>query len=233
LREITIAIDGPAASGKSTVGEHVARKMDYIYLDTGVMYRAVTWAALDRGIPIEDDAAISQLAEDLEIRVLRPTEDDGRQVTVLADGTDITWEIRSPRVNRGVSPVSAYPGVRQALTARQRAIGKEGGVVMVGRDIGTVVLPDAEVKVYLDASLRERARRRHLEDRRSGKESDLAEVMADLERRDQIDSTRAAAPLRAADDATIIDSTNMTASQVVERVLALVREKTDTLAETR
>jgi CMP/dCMP kinase len=233
LREITIAIDGPAASGKSTVGEHVARKMDYIYLDTGVMYRAVTWAALDRSIRIEDDAAISQLAEDLEIRVLRPTEDDGRQVTVLADGTDITWEIRSPRVNRGVSPVSAYPGVRQALTARQRAIGKEGGVVMVGRDIGTVVLPDAEVKVYLDASLRERARRRHLEDRRSGKESDLAEVMADLERRDQIDSTRAAAPLRAADDATIIDSTNMTASQVVERVLALVREKTDTLAETR
>jgi CMP/dCMP kinase len=233
LREITIAIDGPAASGKSTVGEHVARKMDYIYLDTGVMYRAVTWAALDRGIPIEDDAAISQLAEDLEIRVLRPTEDDGRQVTVLADGTDITWEIRSPRVNRGVSPVSAYPGVRQALTARQRAIGKEGGVVMVGRDIGTVVLPDAEVKVYLDASLRERARRRHLEDRRSGKESDLAEVMADLERRDQIDSTRAAAPLRAADDATIIDSTNMTASQVVERVLALVRQKTNTLAETR
>jgi CMP/dCMP kinase len=233
LREITIAIDGPAASGKSTVGEHVARKMDYIYLDTGVMYRAVTWAALDRGIPIEDDAAISQLAEDLEIRVLRPTEDDGRQVTVLADGTDITWEIRSPRVNRGVSPVSAYPGVRQALTARQRAIGKEGGVVMVGRDIGTVVLPDAEVKVYLDASLRERARRRHLEDRRSGKESDLAEVMADLERRDQIDSTRAAAPLRAADDATIIDSTNMTASQVVELVLALVRQKTNTLAETR
>ncbi|MGC9359954.1 MAG: (d)CMP kinase [Anaerolineae bacterium] len=231
MGEITIAIDGPAASGKSTVGEGVARQLGYVYLDTGVMYRAVTWAALDRGIPIEDEAAVSQLAEDLEIRVLRPTVDDGRQYTVLADGIDITWEIRSAEVNRGVSPVSAYPGVRRALTARQRAIGKEGGVVMVGRDIGTVVLPDAEVKVYLDASLQERARRRHLEDQRRGKESDLDEVMAELERRDQIDSTRAAAPLRPADDATIIDSTNMTANQVVDRILALVREKTDALAE--
>lgn len=233
MGEITIAIDGPAASGKSTVGERVAQQLGYVYLDTGVMYRAVTWAALDRGIPIEDEAAVSQLAAELEIRVLRPTVDDGRQYTVLADSTDITWEIRSAEVNRGVSPVSAYPGVRRALTARQRAIGKEGGVVMVGRDIGTVVLPDAEVKAYLDASLQERARRRHLEDQRRGKESDLAEVMADLEHRDRIDSTRAAAPLRPADDATIIDSTNMTANQVVDRVLALVREKTDALAEAR
>ena len=232
MQEITIAIDGPAASGKSTVGELLARQLGYIYLDTGVMYRAVAWAALDRGILIDDEEAVTNLAESLEIQVLHPTVNDGRHSTVLADGVDITWEIRSPEVNRGVSPVSAYPGVRRALMARQRAIGKKGGVVMVGRDIGTVVLPDAEIKVYLDASLQERARRRHLEDRRRGKESNLADVMAELERRDQIDSTRAVAPLRPADDAVILDSTNMTASQVVDRILRLVRQKTDALAET-
>jgi len=225
LKEITIAIDGPAASGKSTVGARLAQKLGYLYFDTGVLYRAVTWAALDRGIPITDEEAITRLAETLEIQVLRPTVDDGRQYTVLADGVDITWAIRSPEVNQGVSPVSAYPGVRAALTARQRAIGAAGGVVMVGRDIGTVVLPEAEIKVYLDASLHERARRRHLEDLRRGKPSDLADVIRDLERRDRIDSTRAAAPLRPADDAIIVDSTNLTADQVVERVLALVGDR--------
>jgi cytidylate kinase len=225
LREITIAIDGPAASGKSTVGARLAQELGYLYFDTGVMYRAVTWAALDRDIPIADEEAVTRLAEGIEIRVLRPTADDGRQYTVLADGTDITWAIRSPEVNQGVSPVSAYPGVRAALTARQRAIGAAGGVVMVGRDIGTVVLPEAKIKVYLDASLHERARRRHLEDLRRGKQSDLAQVIQDLRRRDRIDSTRAAAPLRPADDAIILDSTNLTADQVVERILAMVRHR--------
>jgi len=227
LRQITIAIDGPAASGKSTVGARLAHRLGYLYFDTGVMYRAVTWAALDRGIAVDDEQAVTQLAEQLEIRVLRPTLDDGRQYTVLADGRDITWDIRSPEVNQGVSPVSAYLGVRRALTARQRAIGADGGVVMVGRDIGTVVLPEAEIKVYLDASLHERARRRHLEDLRRGKASDMAEVIRDLRRRDRIDSTRAAAPLRPADDAIILDSTNLTADQVVERIVALVAPRDD------
>jgi len=227
LRQITIAIDGPAASGKSTVGARLAHRLGYLYFDTGVMYRAVTWAALDRGVAIDDEEAITRLAEELEIRVLRPTLDDGRQYTVLADGRDITWDIRSPEVNQGVSPVSAYLGVRRALTARQRAIGADGGVVMVGRDIGTVVLPEAEIKVYLDASLHERARRRHLEDLRRGKASDMAEVIRDLRRRDRIDSTRAAAPLRPADDAIILDSTNLTADQVVERIVALVAPRDD------
>jgi len=228
LRQITIAIDGPAASGKSTVGARLAHRLGYLYFDTGVMYRAVTWAALDRGVAIDDEEAITRLAEELEIRVLRPTLDDGRQYTVLADGRDITWDIRSPEVNQGVSPVSAYLGVRRALTARQRAIGADGGVVMVGRDIGTVVLPEAEIKVYLDASLHERARRRHLEDLRRGKASDMAEVIRDLRRRDRIDSTRAAAPLRPADDAIILDSTNLTADQVVERIVALVGARDST-----
>jgi cytidylate kinase len=227
LRQITVAIDGPAASGKSTVGARLAHRLGYLYFDTGVMYRAVTWAALDRGVAIDDEEAITRLAEELEIRVLRPTLDDGRQYTVLADGRDITWDIRSPEVNQGVSPVSAYLGVRRALTARQRAIGADGGVVMVGRDIGTVVLPKAEIKVYLDASLHERARRRHLEDLRRGKASDMAEVIRDLRRRDRIDSTRAAAPLRPADDAIILDSTNLTADQVVERIVALVAPRDD------
>mgnify|MGYP000985470478 FL=1 len=227
MRQITIAIDGPAASGKSTVGARLAHRLGYLYFDTGVMYRAVTWAALDRGVAIDDEEAITRLAEELEIRVLRPTLDDGRQYTVLADGRDITWDIRSPEVNQGVSPVSAYLGVRRALTARQRAIGADGGVVMVGRDIGTVVLPEAEIKVYLDASLHERARRRHLEDLRRGKASDMAEVIRDLRRRDRIDSTRAAAPLRPADDAIILDSTNLTADQVVERIVALVAPRDD------
>ncbi len=227
MRQITIAIDGPAASGKSTVGARLAHRLGYLYFDTGVMYRAVTWAALDRGVAIDDEEAITRLAEELEIRVLRPTLDDGRQYTVLADGRDITWDIRSPEVNQGVSPVSAYLGVRRALTARQRAIGADGGVVMVGRDIGTVVLPKAEIKVYLDASLHERARRRHLEDLRRGKASDMAEVIRDLRRRDRIDSTRAAAPLRPADDAIILDSTNLTADQVVERIVALVAPRDD------
>ena len=227
MRQITVAIDGPAASGKSTVGARLAHRLGYLYFDTGVMYRAVTWAALDRGIAVDDEQAVTQLAEQLEIRVLRPTLDDGRQYTVLADGRDITWDIRSPEVNQGVSPVSAYLGVRRALTARQRAIGADGGVVMVGRDIGTVVLPEAEIKVYLDASLHERARRRHLEDLRRGKASDMAEVIRDLRRRDRIDSTRAAAPLRPADDAIILDSTNLTADQVVERIVALVAPRDD------
>ncbi|MBC7235111.1 MAG: (d)CMP kinase [Chloroflexi bacterium] len=218
---ITIAIDGPAASGKSTVGGIVADRLGYLYFDTGVMYRAVTWAALERGIPIEDEAAVTRLAETLLIQVEPPTIDDGRQYTVLADGVDVTWKIREPEVNHYVSPVSAYRGVRRALTEQQRRIGAPGGVVMVGRDIGTVVLPQAEVKIYLDASVEERARRRYIEMIQRGQTADMAAVLADLRRRDQIDSSRDAAPLCAAEDAVIIDSTDLSIEQVVERVLAL------------
>jgi len=221
--KITITIDGPGASGKSTLGGALAERLGYLYFDTGVMYRAVTWAALERGIPIEDEAAVTRLAEALHIEVTRPTVDDGRQYTVLADGEDITWEIRSSEVNRNVSPVSAYPGVRAALTRQQRRIGRAGGVVMVGRDIGTVVLPSAQLKIYLDASPEERARRRHVETLARGEPSDYQQVLADLRRRDGIDSTREASPLRAAEDAVRIDSTEMTIDQVVNRAEALAR----------
>lgn len=219
---ITIAIDGPAASGKSTAGAILAAELGYLYFDTGVMYRAVTWAALDRGVPIADEGAVTRLAESLRIEVVPPSVDDGRQYTVCADGADVTWKIRDPEVNRFVSPVSAYEGVRAALTSQQRRIGAPGGVVMVGRDIGTVVLPQAQVKVYLDASVEERARRRCLEMSQRGQCCTYEEAMEDLERRDRIDSTRSEAPLSVAKDALTIDSTDMSVEQVVARIRAVV-----------
>lgn len=221
-RPSTIAIDGPAASGKSTIGCLLAERLGYLYFDTGIMYRAVTWAALERGIAIEDEAAVTALAGHLTIQVLRPTVDDGRQYTVLADGRDVTWEIRRPEVDRSVSPVSAYPGVRAALTAQQRRIGRQGRVVMVGRDIGTVVLPDADLKIYLDATVDERARRRYREILARGEKADYEDVLESVRRRDRIDSSRALAPLRPADGAVTVDTTPFHIDQVLEQVLALV-----------
>jgi cytidylate kinase len=222
LRRITVAVDGPAASGKSTIGELLARALGYLYFDTGVMYRAVTRAALDRGIQIEDEPAVTHLAETLEIRVEPPTVADGRQYTVLADGVDITWQIREEQVNREVSPVSAYRGVRAALTQQQRRIGLQGGVVMVGRDIGSVVLPEAELKVFLDASLHERARRRFVESAERGSQAVFEQVVADLARRDEIDSSREVAPLSQARGAVYVDTTRLDVDTVVARILALV-----------
>ena len=218
----TIAIDGPAASGKSTIGELLALRLGYVYLDTGVMYRAVTWAVLAHGIATENEASVTALAERLKIDIVLPTVDDGRQYTVLADGQDVTWEIRSPEVNRAVSPVSAYPGVRAALSAQQRRIGHKGRIVMVGRDIGTVVLPDAELKIYLDATLEERADRRYRETLARGGPVDYQQVLASVRLRDEIDSGRAAAPLRPADDAVVVDTTLLSVEQVLDQVLALV-----------
>jgi cytidylate kinase len=221
-RPSTIAIDGPAASGKSTIGELLAERLAYLYFDTGVMYRAVTWVALERGIFIEDEVQVTALAEQLRIDVVLPTVDDGRQYTILADGQDITWEIRLPRVDRGVSPVSAYPGVRLALTAQQRRIGQRGRIVMVGRDIGTVVLPDADLKIYLDATMEERAGRRYREVVARDGLALFDEVLESVRLRDEIDSGRECAPLRAAEDAVRIDTTTLGVDQVLERVLALV-----------
>jgi cytidylate kinase len=219
----TIAIDGPAASGKSTIGERLARRLGYLYFDTGVMYRAVTWAALDRGIPIEDEAAVTALAGELDIDVKPPTmSDDGRQYTVLADSVDVTWEIRSPAVNANVSPVSAYAGVRREMVRQQRRVAECGGVVMVGRDIGTVVLPDADLKIYLDATVEERARRRWREERARGDECDYETVLASMRRRDEIDSSRDVSPLRAAEDAVVLDTTALDIAGVMAAVERLV-----------
>ncbi|MHB1357944.1 MAG: (d)CMP kinase [Anaerolineae bacterium] len=227
MTKITIAIDGPAASGKSTVGAALAAKLGYLYFDTGVMYRAVTWAALERSIPIADEEAVGRLAESLLIKVIPPTIQDGRQYTVLADDIDITWAIREPLVNRFVSPVSTYRRVRAALTAQQRRIGAAGAVVMVGRDIGSVVLPEAEIKVYLDATLEERTRRRLHEALSRGQSLSYDDVLADLQRRDHSDSTRSEAPLSVAPGAIVVDTTHISIDEVVAQIELLVMQVSD------
>jgi cytidylate kinase len=223
VKPSTIAIDGPAAAGKSTIGELLSRRLGYLYFDTGAMYRAVTWVALEQGIDIADEEAITALAKSIVINIARPTVDDGRQYTVYANGQDVTWQIRRPEVDANVSPVSAYPGVRQALTEQQRRIGRRGRIIMMGRDIGTVVLPEADLKVYLGATAEERARRRHHEILERGEEADYEKVLASMRQRDKIDSEREAAPLRPADDAVIIDTTGLSIAEVLAKVEELVR----------
>jgi cytidylate kinase len=222
----TIAIDGPAASGKSTIGKKLADKLGYLFFDTGVMYRAITWIAIERHIAIQDEAAITALAEETELDVRPPSQQDGRNCDILVGGSeDITWQIRRPEVDANVSPVSAYQGVRMALTVQQQRIGQRGRVVMVGRDIGTVVLPNADLKIYLDASAEERARRRWTEKQQRGELADLAEILESVRKRDQIDSTRAFAPLKPADDAVILDSDRMSIEEVLDYIMSLIHAK--------
>lgn len=221
-RPSVIAIDGAAASGKSTIGSRLARRLGYTYFDTGVMYRAVTWAALQREISIENEMGVTELAEWLLIEVTPPTEDDGRQYTVYVDGRDVTWAIREPAVEEFVSEVSAYRGVRQALTEQQRRIAAAGRMVMVGRDIGTVVLPDADLKLYIQASVEERAHRRYQECQTRGENVSYDEVLASMRRRDQFDSRRTYAPLRPADDAVIIDTDKLGIEEVMDRIELLL-----------
>lgn len=219
----TIAIDGPAASGKSTLAERLAERLGYLYLDTGAMYRAVTLAALRTGIPVEDEQAVTALARTIALDIRPPTVADGRQYDVLLDGEDVTWAIRTEEVDAHVSQVSMYPGVREAMGRRQREIGGRGRVVMAGRDIGTVILPQADLKIYLDASVDERARRRQQELAARGEERPYAEVLEAMRERDRLDSTRALAPLRPALDAAVLDTTGLTIDQVVARALELAR----------
>jgi len=218
-----IAIDGPAASGKSTLGLKVARELGYLFFDTGVMYRAVTWIALDHDIDVNNEAKITALAEETSIDVAPASKSDGRACDVLVAGKDITWETRLPMVDANVSVVSAYRGVRAALSKQQRRIGQRGKIVMVGRDIGTVVLPEADLKIYLDASAEERARRRFNEMIVRGASVKYEDVLAKVIERDRIDSTRDVAPLRAAEDAVAIDSDKMDVDEVFEKVMALCK----------
>ena len=218
----TIAIDGPAAAGKSTLARSLAAQLGYLYFDTGVMYRAVTLAVLRAGIPVDDEPQVSVIAERVVIDVQPASVLDGRQYDVLLDGEDVTWAIRSPEVDAQVSKVSMYGRVRQAMTERQREIGRRGRVVMVGRDIGTVVLPEAGLKIYLEAEVEARAGRRFAELQARGETSKYAEVLESVRTRDQLDSTRDLAPLRPAADAIVLDSTKLTPEQVLERVLELV-----------
>lgn len=217
-----IAIDGPAASGKTTLGLHLAGELGYLFFDTGVMYRAITWLAMERGLDLDDGEQVTRLAQQAEIDVRPASVMDGRTSDIQINGQDVTWLIRSKEVEAHVSQVSAYPGVRQALTNQQRRIGLRGKVVMVGRDIGTVVLPEAELKIYLNASAEQRAFRRWKELRGRGEPANLQAILDAMRLRDQIDSTRAVAPLRPADDAIVLDSDELTADQVLEAVRQLL-----------
>ncbi len=217
-----IAIDGPSASGKSTIAEVMARELGYLFFDTGLMYRAVTLAALQRLHSVENEELVSELAFRIEIDVRPSSVADGRKCDVLVDGQDITWDIRKPEVEAHVSQVSAYPEVRKAMTLQQRKIGQRGKVIMVGRDIGTVVLPEAELKIFLDASVEERARRRYEENSLRGDPLNYEDILAAMRRRDKIDFTRAIAPLKAADDAVWVETDGLTIDQVLLKVLGLV-----------
>ena len=216
---LTIAIDGPAGSGKSTLGAALAERLGYTYFDSGVMYRALAWLALQRGVDPQEETALVKLAEAADIQVTRPSQDDGRQATVLVDGTDVTWAIRTPEVDRAVSPVAAQPRVRQVVTDRLRQIGSGGAIVMVGRDIGTVVLSDASLKIYLTASGEERARRRHRDLEARQMAADYDYILTEIHRRDAHDAGRDAAPMRPAEDAIHMDSDSMTVEDEVRQVV--------------
>jgi cytidylate kinase len=221
---IRIAIDGPSASGKSAAGSRVAARLGYPFVDTGSMYRAVTWLALKQGVSVADHAALAALAESASLRI-GPPPPDGREVcSISIDGLDVTRFLRHPDVERNVSPVSAVLEVRRALVRLQRQAAPSD-VVMAGRDIGTVVLPDAELKVYLDASNDIRALRRQTELAQKGRVETLEQVRADLARRDRLDSGRAISPLRPADDAAILQTDGLTLDEVVDRILALAVER--------
>jgi cytidylate kinase len=223
--DLMIAIDGPAGSGKTTIAQWIAARFGYLYFDTGVMYRAVTLAALRRRIEIADEDEVTLLAHQIEIDIQPPSIEDGRTNTILLDSEDVSWEIRSPLVEAYVSQVSTYPGVRRAMTSRQREIGLRGRVVMAGRDIGTVVLPEANLKIFLDASVEERARRRYLECENRGEEISFEELLHSMMERDRLDSTRDHAPLKVAEDAVVIDTTSMSIDEVAQQIMDLIRER--------
>ena len=217
MKALTIAIDGPSGAGKGTVARAVAKHLGYRHVDSGAMYRAVGWKALHEGVPLDDEASVTRIAADAQLSV--------SDEAVTIDGADVTRAIRTPEIDRAATAVARLPKVRAALVARQRAFGEDGGIVMEGRDIGTVVFPHADVKVYLDASPDERARRRAQDPAHSGGPVAVADVATALTARDELDRTRPVSPLYAADDAVVVDTTGKTVEDDVTVVLRLVEER--------
>jgi cytidylate kinase len=220
MSTFVVAIDGPAASGKSTTARLVAERLGFLYIDTGAMYRALTWKVLESGIDPAEEQAVTALGESTELEV---TANRGG-VRVLLDGRDVSREIRAPRISQAVSEVARIPGVRRRMVELQRELARRGPCVVEGRDIGTVVFPEAPVKIYLAASLEERARRRRVELLAQGVEQGLEELQREIETRDAVDSARAHSPLRRAEGAVIVDTTGMSVARQVEAVVRVVRE---------
>jgi cytidylate kinase len=229
IRGLVVAIDGPGSSGKSSVGAAAALRVGYRFCDTGLLYRAVTWLALARGLPATDHEAVRSLVEEVE---LAPDE-VGRLAHVKVDDVDHTADVRGPAVDAAVSAFSAIPELRAALLERQRRLAADGGIVMAGRDIGTVVLPDADLKIFLEASVQERARRRTEERGLDPNGPEAAAILEALRRRDELDSTRPVAPLRAAADARIISTDGNEFEDTVEAVVNAIRDAEARLADER
>ena len=217
---LVIAIDGPSGAGKSTVARRLAERLGYIYIDTGAMYRAIGWKAKREGIDPDDEAKLADLCGRTEVTIKK----DNSDPRFFVNGIDVTGEIRTPEMGMMASAVSKSPAVRARLLTLQRELGRGGGVVMDGRDIGTVVFPDADVKFYLDASAGERGKRRYLELKAKGMDVDRTRITKEIEERDRQDSGRALAPLKKADDALLIDSSAMSIDDVLDRMLSEIKE---------
>lgn len=224
-KKISVAIDGPAGAGKSTLAKTIADRLAYLYIDTGAMYRAATWVALEQRVDITDTEKIVELVSKADIRLDIPDASSKGGVKVFVNGADVTFIVRSRIITRFVSPIAAIPGVRRILVEKQKHLARAGGVVMDGRDIGTVVLPDAEIKVFLTASPEVRAQRRLKDLREMGQTADLHTIIDDITARDHYDSTRSTSPLRQAPDAVLIDTDKLSLDQVVEEVLKLCQAK--------
>ncbi len=225
MQPAVIAIDGPAGSGKTVVGKRLADALGYLYLDTGAFYRALTWLALVRGVDVRDGPALARLARQTTLRIERPTVNDGRLYSVLVDGQDVTRELTSPAVAEAVSVVAAHPEVRTELLPLQRQVAAEGHVVMAGRDIGTVVCPFADLKLYLKAPLPVRVARRIEQLEEMGLAPDPARVAAEMAARDRLDQARAVAPLKPAPDAVVIDTSTLTVDEEVALILDLLAQR--------
>lgn len=222
---ICVAIDGPAGAGKSTLAKRVADKLSYLYIDTGAMYRAATWVALEQRADLSMQDRITELVNEARIELLPPDENSQGRVRVMVNGADVSFIIRSRIITRFASQVSAIAGVRKILVEKQQEMARQGGVVMDGRDIGTVVLPNAELKIFLTASPEVRAKRRLKDMQEMGQTADLATIIEDIKQRDFLDSNRETSPLKQAEDAILIDTDNFTLEEVCQKVLALCLQR--------